>query len=210
MRTLITGGAGFIGLHLARRLLRDGGEVVLVDNFQRAVHDQDLTSVTRDERCSMVEIDLLCDPLPSMEVDAIVHLAAVVGVSNVVQQPYSVLRSNVDTLLRVIDWATGLSGLRQFVFASTSEVYAGSVGLGWAKVPTPEVSPLAIVDPCDPRATYLLSKIYGEALCAHAGLPYTVIRPHNLYGPRMGMSHVIPQLLKKAWMAEPGSAIEVA
>jgi nucleoside-diphosphate-sugar epimerase len=50
----------------------------------------------------------------------------------------------------------------------------------------------------------MLSKIYGEALCQHSGVPFTIIRPHNVYGPRMGMSHVIPQLLRKALQVKRG------
>src|SRR5262249_41626089 len=60
-----------------------------------------------------------------------------------------------------------------------------------------------------PRTSYMLSKIYGEAMVAHSGLPFTILRPHNVYGPRMGRLHVIPQLLEKAHNAQPGTAIEV-
>jgi UDP-glucose 4-epimerase len=55
----------------------------------------------------------------------------------------------------------------------------------------------------------MLSKIYGEAFCQHAGLPFTVIRPHNLYGPRMGMAHVIPELLYRAHHARDNKAFDV-
>ena len=44
----------------------------------------------------------------------------------------------------------------------------------------------------------MLSKIYGEAMCMHSAIPYLIIRPHNIYGPRMGMAHVVPQLIQKA------------
>ena len=55
----------------------------------------------------------------------------------------------------------------------------------------------------------MLSKLYGEAMVQHAGLPFTIVRPHNFYGPRMGLAHVVPQLLEKAYRAEPGSRLEV-
>ncbi len=48
----------------------------------------------------------------------------------------------------------------------------------------------------------MLSKIYGESLCQQAGIVFTIFRPHNIYGPRMGLSHVIPELLKKAYESE--------
>ena len=56
----------------------------------------------------------------------------------------------------------------------------------------------------------MLSKIYGEAMCLSSGLPVTVVRPHNIYGPRMGLAHVIPELLKQAWFADSGSSLYVA
>ena len=59
------------------------------------------------------------------------------------------------------------------------------------------MTPLTINDLNNERTSYMLSKIYGEAMCLHSGLPITIVRPHNFYGPRMGLSHVIPELMKK-------------
>jgi len=55
----------------------------------------------------------------------------------------------------------------------------------------------------------MLSKIYGEALCRQAGAPFTIVRPHNLYGPRMGMQHVIPELLGRAHDSPEGGKLRV-
>ena len=55
----------------------------------------------------------------------------------------------------------------------------------------------------------MLSKIYGEAMCQQSGLPFTIFRPHNVYGPRMGMSHVIPEQLQKAYNAKNGDSVIV-
>ena len=55
----------------------------------------------------------------------------------------------------------------------------------------------------------MLSKIYGEAMCLSSGLPVTVVRPHNIYGPH-GLAHVIPELLKQACLADSGSSLYVA
>lgn len=55
----------------------------------------------------------------------------------------------------------------------------------------------------------MLSKLYGEAMVRHAGIPFTIFRPHNIYGPRMGMAHVIPELILKAHNAVAGGSIEV-
>ena len=55
----------------------------------------------------------------------------------------------------------------------------------------------------------MLSKIYGEALCIHSGMPYVILRPHNIYGPRMGLSHVVPQIMEKCCKIDNGKLVEV-
>src|SRR5262249_28677531 len=95
------------------------------------------------------------------------------------------------------------------LFTSTSEVYAGSAFHLDPPFPTPEDTLLALPPLSEPRTSYMLSKIYGEAMLMHAGVPYTVVRPHNVYGPRMGLAHVVPQLLEKAHWSSDGGAIEV-
>ena len=209
-RILITGGAGFIGYHLARHMVDAGHDVIIVDNFERAVFDTDLARLSESPLCTIYNVDLTADPLPDVHPDSLVHLAAIVGVRNVLSRPNDVLRSNVTSLMRILDQAAAMPDLQGLLFASTSEVYAGAVHEGLAVLPTPETTPLVILDSADPRGTYLLSKIYGEALCLSSGLPVTIVRPHNVYGPRMGMSHVIPELLARCWSAEPGDELEVA
>ena len=76
-------------------------------------------------------------------------------------------------------------------------------------IPTPEDILLVLPEPARPRSSYMLSKIYGEAMIRQAGVPFTILRPHNLYGPRMGHSHVVPQLLERACLAERGGRLEV-
>jgi nucleoside-diphosphate-sugar epimerase len=137
------------------------------------------------------------------------HLAAIVGVSNVAEHPYRVLRDNVLTLSRVLAWSRTLTTLERFIFPSTSEVYAGTLESFGMKIPTPERTPLTVCDLDRPRTSYMLSKIYGEALCRYAGVPFTIIRPHNVYGPRMGMAHVVPELLGRAYHAPPGGRLLV-
>ena len=65
------------------------------------------------------------------------------------------------------------------------------------KFPTKENFPIALDDLSSPRTSYSLSKIYGEALLYFSKLNFLILRPYNIYGPRMGIAHVIPQLLKK-------------
>ena len=211
-RALITGGLGFIGQHLAARLLAEGFDVHVVDNAQRGSVDAAVEALRAHPRYRLT-IGNVADPaVLGMLGDGcthIFHLAAVVGVRNVVQQPYRVLSGSVAALSALLDWARAQPSLRRFVFPSTSEVYAGTLAAFGMAVPTPESTPLAIDDPGRPRTAYMLSKIYGEALCRSAGVPFTIVRPHNVYGPRMGMAHVVPELLARAWQAPPFGELTV-
>lgn len=212
MRILITGGAGFIGAHLARRLLAEDARIDLVDDFSRGERDPDFAALAGNSALRCVERDLIVpdslNDLPA-DYDLVFHLAAIVGVANVTRQPLEVLRQNLEMLLAVQRLASRQKRLQRFIFASTSEVHAGTQAQLDLPVPTPEDALVALPDLAQSRATYLLSKLYGEALCHHAGLPFTVIRPYNIYGPRMGMAHVIPELLQRAERTPEGGTLTV-
>lgn len=211
-RVLITGGAGFVGCHLAKYLLANGYAVDIVDNYARGVVDDWLQEIQVQASCNIFEADLL-DSESFLQLGEnysyIFHLAAIVGVKNVVNAPYSVLKNNISMHLNVIEFAKKQKKLERLIFASTSEVYAGTLQYYGLEFPTSETTPLAVGDLHSPRTSYMLSKIYGEALCIQSGLPYTIVRFHNIYGPRMGLSHVIPELLKKAYFLESGCELDV-
>ena len=212
MKALITGGAGFIGYHLTKELLDNGYEVVLVDNFSRGVEDRFLKELETDERVTFRTVDLMCSENVmelGQDYDYIYHLAAIIGVQNVLDHAYDVLEKNVKLLFNIIQLGHMQKHLKRFVFASTSEIYAGTLQYYDMEIPTPETTPLTITPLDNPRTSYMLSKIYGEAVMNQSGLPFTIIRPHNFYGPRMGMSHVIPELLKKSYEAKAGQKLEV-
>ena len=212
MKILITGGAGFIGQRLASVLVADGSEVHLIDTFSRGQRDEALQSLTSADNVRFDDLDLLVpnalDCLPD-DYEYVTHFAAILGVQNVLDRPYQTLRDNVLMQDAVVRFASRQKRLQRFLFTSTSEVYAGSLLYLDIPVPTPEDVPIALPALSAPRSSYLLSKLYGEAMLSHSGLPFTIVRPHNVYGPRMGMAHVIPQLLAKAHKARPHSAIEV-
>ncbi|MET9338149.1 NAD-dependent epimerase/dehydratase family protein [Nonomuraea sp. NPDC003804] len=197
MRVLLLGGAGFIGLHLARRLLADGHAVTLVDDFSRGRRDRDLEGMPLDVR----DADLT-DPASYRALehgwDQIYLLAAVVGVRNVERLPARVLRVNTLALMHLLDWIRPGEPL---FYASTSEAYAGGVTAGLVPVPTPESVPLVIEDVAAPRFSYAISKLHGEAAVLH-GAHAVVGRFHNVYGPRMGADHVIPELALRALRGE--------
>jgi nucleoside-diphosphate-sugar epimerase len=212
-RVLATGGAGFIGTHLARELLNKGYSVELLDNFSRGVLDQELRFLSENKNVKIIDGDLLkreTFAALSNEYSYIFHLAAIVGVAHVLNRPYAVLTDNITMLTSMLEFAKKQKKLQRFLFASTSEVYAGTLQYFTLPIPTPENTPLTVTDLKHNRTSYMLSKIYGEALCHHSGIPFTIIRPHNVYGPRMGMSHVIPELFQKGYSAKSGAGIEIA
>jgi nucleoside-diphosphate-sugar epimerase len=210
-RVLITGGAGFMGLHLGRNLQARGHGVDLLDNFSRGSRDADLEELASRPGVRLIAADLLSpDGLDlGRDYDLIFHLAAIIGVANVEARPLAVLRDNQRMMFAALELAAGQKALSRFVFASTSEVYAGTLEHFDLPVPTPESARLALPDLARKRSTYMLSKIYGEALCHQSGLPFTILRPHNIYGPRMGMAHVIPELLARASSASDGGVLPV-
>lgn len=212
-KILITGGSGFIGFHLARKLSREGHTIDLVDNFSRGVSDPEFEALLTVPKVRLIRMDVLdagAYSRLSLDYDYVYHFAAIIGVANVLRRPYAVLSDNVKMLFELLGHCQKMSTLKRFMFPSTSEVYAGTLQYFELPIPTPESTPLAVTDLAHPRTSYMLSKIYGEALCLHSGVPFTIIRPHNVYGPRMGMSHVVPELLKKAYDAPPGGHLNVA
>ncbi len=212
MKALITGGSGFIGYHLAVELVEKGYEVVIVDNFSRGVEDNFLKELETKNRVKIFSADLMQREnvmALDKDFDFIYHLAAIIGVQNVLNHPYDVLEKNVILLLNLIDLAKLQKKLKRFIFTSTSEVYAGTLQFFDMQIPTPEITPLTITPLEHARTSYMLSKLYGEALVWQSGIPFTIIRPHNVYGPRMGMSHVIPELLQKAYRLLENDKLEV-
>jgi nucleoside-diphosphate-sugar epimerase len=211
-KILITGGAGFIGFHLAKKLQIQEYQICLIDNFSRGVLDPELQAISKLKNVKILNID--CRDLKQIKnidfaPDIIFHLAAIIGVKNVNDKPYDVLIDNIRMLENIVSFARSLNKFERLFFSSTSEVYAGTLENFGLIIPTKENSPLALTELSRSRTTYMLSKIYGEAICHHSGLPFTIFRPHNVYGPRMGMSHVIPQQLYKAHLAKNGDSIEI-
>ena len=110
---------------------------------------------------------------------------------------------NISLALNLLEWLKGRNkSLKRLLFASTSEVYAGTIKHYNAPVPTDEKVNIAMDDISLARTTYALSKVVGESACfnysARYKIPFTIVRYHNIYGPRMGTSHVIPELLLRA------------
>jgi UDP-glucose 4-epimerase/UDP-glucuronate decarboxylase len=201
-RVLITGGAGFIGLHLARRLQDGGDDVTLADDFSRGARDAELEAAAG--RARLVAVDVT-DAASFAELDGgfdeIYHLAAVLGVRRVLEQPLRVLDVNLGGTMNLLRHLDAVGGGR-LLLASTSEVYAWTRRFHELPVPTPEDVPLALTDLADPRASYAVSKIAAELAvtqwAAARGREHVIVRYHNVYGPRMGYDHAIPEILGRA------------
>jgi UDP-glucuronate decarboxylase len=201
-RHLVTGAAGLIGFDLTRELLEQGDEVVAVD-LGRKGGLQDLEELARagGGRLKTVVADLTSAPkLPPGPYATVYHLAAIVGVQYVTDHPYETLAVNLRSTLNVLEFAAR-EGCGAFVFASSSENYAFGVGRGLVPLPTPEDVLLGIDDIALPRWSYAASKIAGESAVFGAArlgsFAPLIARFHNVYGPRMGPTHVIPELLDR-------------
>jgi len=205
VRHLVTGAAGLIGFEVARELASRGDELVAVDIGKKG-GTEDLRALAAEHRgrVHVLATDLARDPRAlegaKGRFDGIFHLAAIVGVKYVCDHPYETLDVNLRSTLAVLDHAMR-EGCGAFVFGSSSENYASGADAGSVPIPTPEGVALSIADIALPRWSYAASKIAGEsavfAAAGTSGLAPAVVRFHNVYGPRMGPTHVVPEFLER-------------
>lgn len=180
---LVTGGAGFIGSHLVERLLEEGHEVRVVDNFSTG-RRANLLHLAQDPRLELLEGDV-CDPDIAGEavkaVDYVLHQAAIPSVPRSVEDPWSSHRTNVEGTLRIL-MAARDAGVKRVIFASSSSVY-GDIG-GESSDVRAKAEDLAPA----PLSPYAATKLAGEGYCRsffHSfGLETVILRYFNVFGPR--------------------------
>jgi nucleoside-diphosphate-sugar epimerase len=203
-RYLVTGGTGFLGSALVRRLVAAGNAVRVLDNNSRGAPHR-LAGCA--ERTELIDADIRnaqAVAAAAMGVDCVVHMAAINGTEFFYQKPEAVLDVAVRGILAVID-ACRTNRVGDLVIASSSEVYQTP-----PVVPTPEAVPLVVPDVFNPRYSYGGGKLISELIAVNygrAGFERVVIfRPHNVYGADMGWEHVIPQFALRAAAATRGAA----
>lgn len=176
--TLVTGGAGFIGSHLVERLLSEGHQVTVVDNFstgrmQNLAHLQNCPTL-RIEKVDVTNFAGLCSLFEG--VDWVFHLAGLADIVPSIQNPLGYHTANVDGTISVVE-AARLTRVQRLVYAASSSCY------GLPDIfPTPETAPIR------PMYPYALTKNLGEQYVLHwhkiYGLPANALRLFNVYGPR--------------------------
>ena len=202
---LITGGAGFVGSHLAERFLKEGRSVTILDNLSTGRRSNvQLLQAPYADRLRFVEGCATDSELVhglAAESDAVVHLAAAVGVRLVVEKPIHTMHTNIGATEVVLEAASAASV--PLLYASTSEVYGKSASLPFTENADLVLGPTSIA-----RWGYAASKATGEwmalAYGAERELDVTIVRLFNTVGPRQrgryGM--VLPNFVRAALAGE--------
>ena len=204
MRVLITGGAGFIGSHLAERLLQEGHHVAVLDDLStgRLANIEHLLGHARfAATIGSVLDETVLGPLVE-ECDTVFHLAAALGVKFVVDRPIHTMHTNVHGTETVLRHAS--RGRKNTLVVSTSEVYGKSTVL-----PFREDADLVLGPPNKTRWNYATSKLLDEFLALgywkEERLPVRVVRLFNTVGPRQNSQYgmVLPNFVRYALSGEP-------
>ena len=206
MRILVTGGAGFIGSHVAGCLIRDGHEVEVIDDFNdyydpriKRTNLVSLGGAARLHEGDIRDRDFVQKTISLGRFDAIVHLAARAGVRQAVEIPEAYLQTNAAGTLNILEWCRK-GGPSKLVLASTSSIYGANPPL-----PTPEDA-----DSCHPLQIYAASKKAAEVMAYtyhHLyGLDATVVRFFTVYGPAGRPDMVMFRFTR--WIAE-GDPVQI-
>ncbi|HUR65296.1 MAG TPA: NAD(P)-dependent oxidoreductase [Chitinophagaceae bacterium] len=199
---LILGGAGFIGFNISKYLAENYDyKLTIADNFAGGKQDSSFNDLVAKHGITVIARDFT-DPASYKELatsyDQVYMLASVVGVDNANSIPHEIIRINIALILNTLEWIRR-SQIGKVLFTSSSECYAGAIEAFSYPTPTAEEVPLCIQEIGHPRFTYAVTKILGESgflnYSKAFGFEVTIVRYHNVYGPRMGFKHVIPHLV---------------
>jgi UDP-glucose 4-epimerase len=192
LKVLVTGADGFIGSHLAERLVRDGASVRAFCLYNSQGSWGWLDTAPREIRAALdVRLGDIRDPGFVAEacrgVDVVLHLAALIAIPYSYAAPESFVSTNVLGTLNVLE-AARRHGVGRVVQTSTSEVYG-----------TPDTLPIRETHPLNAQSPYAATKVAADQLALSYqrsfGVPVTVLRPFNTYGPRQSTRAVLPTIL---------------
>ena len=202
MKYLITGGSGFIGSHLAERLISDGNQIVVLDNYSSS-KKSNLNSIL--DKVQIVEGSILDKSLVNKLVsdcDFVIHLAAALGVIKIVNKPLESLITNLHGTEIIIEACHKFS--KPILFASTSEIYGKNI-----KIPLSEKDDRIVGHPFKSRWAYSNAKALDESLAyfyfLEHGLHIKIVRLFNTVGPRQigNYGMVLPRFVNAALLNNP-------
>jgi UDP-glucose 4-epimerase len=203
-RIVILGAAGFIGYHLSTHFLKmTKYQLVLVDNFTKDQKNKLFDALVSEKNVIFKNLDLSLEESYTdlfEKEDLVINCAALNGTQNFYSKPVNVIRNSAIPAILTPEYAARAL-VSKYIYFGSSESYAGGINLGITPLPTPETVPLIVDDITNSRWSYAISKTIGEAAAIanhnQFGLNYLILRVHNIYGPRMGINHVIPDLIYK-------------
>jgi nucleoside-diphosphate-sugar epimerase len=176
MKILITGANGFIGSHLKDRLKKSKQyEIITWDREQGD----------------------LKQPQNFPEVDVVIHLAAYNSTKEFYTKGFEVIKDNILTTMNLLEHYMKQENKPLFMYTGTPESYAGATDFFNYKLPTDEACPLVVPDVKNIRWSYANSKALGEQAVIASGLPYQIIVPNNIYGPRQ-KNHFVDEFIARA------------
>lgn len=197
---LITGGAGFVGSHLAEKLVQNGDQVTVLDNFSTGQQINLKNSNVEIVKGSIFDQQLVSKLIE--KTDHVLHLAAALGVFNIVNKPLESLKTNLQGAEIVLEIANKYK--KPILITSTSEIYGKN-----DKVPLNEEDDRLLGSPLKSRWSYSEAKAIDESMAyfyfQEYGLPVRLVRLFNTVGPRQvgryGM--VVPRFVSSALKNEP-------
>jgi UDP-glucuronate decarboxylase len=195
-KLLIVGGAGFLGYYLVQSALKAGVDVTVYDNFMRGIPDW-LLGLESNARLTVTKHDIT-QPMPAdADFTYLIHAGSIASPTFYRNYPIETMDANVNGLRNLLEYGK-VNPVKGFLFYSSSEIYGDPDP---AFIPTPE-DYRGYVSCTGPRACYDEAKRYGETLCVNFarvhGLPVTVARPFNNYGPGLKITdrRVIPDFVR--------------
>jgi UDP-glucuronate 4-epimerase len=201
---IVTGGAGFIGSHIAERLLSDGHHVTVIDNFDsfysRPQKEQNLVRCKTSPNFNLIELDILdAEGLENKltgSYDGIIHLAAKAGVRPSILNPVAYQQTNVSGTQNMLEFARK-KNIKQFVFASSSSVYGINKNVPWSENDN-------LLFPISPYASTKISgELMGHVYSHLYNIRFIALRFFTVFGPRQRPDLAIHAFTKKMLNDEP-------